>query len=142
MLLYLDNCSFNRPFDMQTRISISLESQAKLFVQQGIQSGRFGLVWSYVLEHENNRNPFELRRESIRRWKELAVRFVAESDEVLALSETLLARGVKLYDSLHVACACVGRCERFLTVDKGLLNKPINEIRLQNPIDFVSELGV
>lgn len=142
MLLYLDNCSFNRPFDIQTQLNISLESQAKLFVQQGIQSGRFSLAWSYVLEYENNKNPFELRRDSIRQWKGLATKFIAESDEVIALSEALIARGVKLYDSLHVACACIGGCERFLTVDKGLLNKLINEIIVQNPLDFVRELGV
>lgn len=31
MRVYLDNCSFNRPFDDQTQIKISLETEAKLF---------------------------------------------------------------------------------------------------------------
>lgn len=63
-----------------------------------------------------------------------------ESEEVLALGESLMKRGVKLYDALHVACAYVGGCDRVLTVDDGLLNKPINEIKVQNPIDFVREM--
>jgi len=48
--------------------------------------------------------------------------------------------GVKLYDALHVSCAFAGGCDAFLTVDKLLLNKNIDEIRICNPIDFVRDL--
>lgn len=34
MRLYLDNCCFNRPFDIQTQLKIYLETQAKLAVQK------------------------------------------------------------------------------------------------------------
>ena len=142
LLVYLDNCSFNRPFDDQTQLRISLESQAKLFIQQEILSGRFTLAWSYVLEYENNRNPFEVRWDSVLGWKELAVTHIKECEDIILLGESLMQRGVKLYDALHVACACIGGCDRLITVDKGLLNKPINEIIVQNPIDFVRELEV
>jgi len=60
----------------------------------------------------------------------------------MSFGEMLIKRNVKLYDALHVACACIGGCEYFLTVDKGLLNKKINEIRVCNPIDFIRELEV
>ena len=33
MRVYLDNCCYNRPYDDQTQLRISLESQAKLYVQ-------------------------------------------------------------------------------------------------------------
>jgi hypothetical protein len=33
--LYLDNCAFNRPFDDQNQLKIKLETEAKLFIQQG-----------------------------------------------------------------------------------------------------------
>jgi len=142
MLLYLDNCCFNRPFDDQTQLEISLESQAKLFIQNEIETGRFDLLWSYILEHENNINPFEPRRDSVRRWKEIAVKIIVESEDIIIFGESLMKRGVKLYDALHVACAYVGSCDRFLTVDKKLLNKPINEIILQNPLDFLREMEI
>lgn len=100
------------------------------------------MTWSYVLEHENNRNPFEVRRNSILGWKEIAVKTIIESEEVLSFGEALMQRNLKLYDALHIACAYIGGCNRFLTVDKALLNKPIHEIKLQNPIDFVRELEV
>ena len=140
MLLYLDNCCFNRPFDDQSQLRISLETQAKLFVQQGILTGRFGLLWSYILEHENNKNPFDTRRNSVSGWKEIATKSIMESEEILSFGDNLMTRGIKLYDALHVACACVGGCDYFLTVDHGLLNKGISEIRVCNPIDFVNVL--
>ncbi|MCL2839407.1 MAG: hypothetical protein FWE05_01425 [Defluviitaleaceae bacterium] len=140
MLLYLDNCSFNRPFDDQTQLKISLESQAKLFIQYEIQNGRFGLLWSYVLEYENNKNPFELRRDSVISWKEVAIKHIEESEGIIAFGQSLMKRGVRLYDALHVACAYFGGCDCFITVDKGLLNKSINEIIIKNPIDFIREL--
>lgn len=142
MLVYLDNCSFNRPFDDQTQLRISLESQAKLFIQQEIQHGRLGLLWSYVLEYENSKNPFDVRRCSIGRWKEMATKHVEETEDIILLGESLMKRGLKLYDALHVACAYCGGCDRFITVDNGILNKHVNEIVVQNPVDFILELEV
>ena len=55
--LYLDNCCFNRPFDNQEQVKIRLETEAKLFIQQEILAGKYELVWSYILEYENELNP-------------------------------------------------------------------------------------
>ena len=35
--IYLDNCCYNRPFDDQTYLKISLEAQAKLQIQSDIK---------------------------------------------------------------------------------------------------------
>jgi hypothetical protein len=56
MLLYLDNCCFNRPFDDQKQIRIRIETEAKLYIQEKIISGEFELAWSYILEYENSVN--------------------------------------------------------------------------------------
>ena len=37
MRIYLDNCTFNRPFDDQGQIRIRLESEAKLYIQEKIK---------------------------------------------------------------------------------------------------------
>jgi hypothetical protein len=50
MRLYLDNYCFNRPFDDQTQRKIALESEAKLYAQDEIITGRFELVWSYYVK--------------------------------------------------------------------------------------------
>ena len=48
MRIYLDNCCYNRPYDDQSQLRISLESQAKLYVQELIREDKFELVASYT----------------------------------------------------------------------------------------------
>ena len=43
MKVYLDNCCYNRPYDNQNYLSISLETQAKLLVQLLIKEKRLEL---------------------------------------------------------------------------------------------------
>lgn len=140
--LYLDNCCFNRPFDDQTQLKIHLETQAKLYVQQKILNGEFFLVWSYILEYENMQNPFEIRRNSIILWKDIAKENIIESESILQYAESLLPKGIKNKDALHIACAVSSSCDYFLTTDKKLLNTPIPEIYIINPIEFITKLEV
>ncbi len=65
MKIYLDNCCFNRPYDDQTQIRISLETQAKLYVQDLVKRKQIDLVTSYVLWFENSQNPYETKRTAI-----------------------------------------------------------------------------
>ena len=60
MKIYLDNCCFNRPYDDQTQIRISLETQAKLYVQDLVKNKKLNLVTSYVLWYENGQNPIQM----------------------------------------------------------------------------------
>ncbi len=53
MKIYLDNCCLNRPYDDQTQIRISLETQAKLYVQDLVKRKKLDLVTSYILWFEN-----------------------------------------------------------------------------------------
>ena len=55
MKIYLDNCCFNRPYDDQTQIRISLETQAKLYIQDLVKRKQIDLVTSYVLWFETVR---------------------------------------------------------------------------------------
>ncbi len=51
--IYLDNCCFNRPYDDQSQVRISLETQAKLYIQNLIKEDKLKLVSSYMLWYEN-----------------------------------------------------------------------------------------
>lgn len=54
MRIYLDNCCFNRPYDDLSSETVRLEAEAKLLIQDLIQTGRIELVWSFVLSLENS----------------------------------------------------------------------------------------
>ena len=65
MNIYLDNCCYNRPYDDQSQLRISLEAQAKLQIQSFIKSKEVLLSASYVLLYENNKDTYELRQKAI-----------------------------------------------------------------------------
>ncbi len=72
MRIYLDNCCFNRPFVDQSQISIHLETQAKLYIQAKTKEGVYDLVWFYILDYENGKNPYKEKRLAIAPWKSIA----------------------------------------------------------------------
>jgi hypothetical protein len=140
MRLYLDNCCFNRPFDDQSQLKIRLETEAKLSVQNEILSGKHELVWSYILEFENIQNPYTDRRSAIFDWKSVAAIHCIETDDIVSFAESLFALGIKVKDALHLSCAVHSKADYFLTTDKKLLNTPIPEIKIVNPLLFINEM--
>jgi predicted nucleic acid-binding protein len=114
-----------------------LETEAKLFIQEGIKNRTFELVWSYVLDIESDANPYPRRRKSVQAWKSFAGTDVEESEALLVLMESFEKRSLKPCDALHLASAVTASADFFITVDRGILNKPIHEIRVMNPEQFV-----
>lgn len=83
MRIYMDNCCFNRPFDDQSKIRIRLETEAKLYIQEKIINKEIELAWSYIIDYENQFNPFEERRNAIDKWKSHAIIGIGETDKRL-----------------------------------------------------------
>jgi len=137
--IYLDNCSFNRPFDNQSQMKIKLETEAKLFIQSGIRENKYSLVWSYMLDYENNENPYEEKKAAIAPWREIADGYCGSSEDILSAGRKIMEKGIKAKDALHIACAIKSGCEYFITTDYKLTNKNIADIKIINPIDFVRE---
>jgi len=143
MRLYLDNCAFNGPFDDQSHIRIRLETEAKLYIQERINERKVDLVWSYILDIENDQNPFEEKRSAIERWKKLAVVDIEEAETLKDRANSFVAYGIKAKDALHVAAAIEGNADFFITTDDRLLKKlaEIAKIQAANPIDIVGDIG-
>lgn len=141
MKIYLDNCCFNRPFDNQLDIKIRLETEAKLYIQYLIKKKKLQIVWSYILDFENSKNPFEERKQQIERWKIFAVEDIEENDAILAIGRKLEKIGLKKVDALHISCAIYAKCNYFITTDKGILKKAkrIKELIVIDPINFIRE---
>jgi hypothetical protein len=144
MKVYLDNCCFNRPFDDQSLLTIRLETEAKLKIQEKIKAAEISLAWSYILDFENNANPFLERQIEIQRWKKLADSFTNETPEILTQMHKLTAIGLKPIDGLHIACAISLKCDYCLTVDKGILKKSaqISSIAVISPINLIIDWGI
>ena len=140
--VYLDNCCFNRPYDDQTQLRVSLETQAKMYVQRLIAEKKLDFVYSYMSVYENNDNPYSNRREAIADFFKSAARYVHKDrkDLVIVKASEIMKTGIKEKDATHVACAIFGKADVFLTTDKRLLKFKTDEIAMMNPMDFVKEL--
>ena len=142
MKIYLDNCCFNRPFDDQKQLRIKLETEAKLRIQEDIRSGLHQLIWSYILDYENSRNPFRERREQITRWRAYSKADIEEDEKVIDIATRVNQHGIKKIDSLHIACAITAEADYFLTTDDEILKRAIHiqGILITDPIGFIKEV--
>lgn len=124
MRIYLDNCCHNHPYDDQTQLRISLESQAKLHIQDMIKDGKLEVAASYVLTYENSRNRFEVKHTAISCFLEDNVSVYIDAthaEQAASIAEGIQRTGVKAMDALHTACAIIAHCDYMLTTDDRLL---------------------
>jgi len=142
MLIYLDMCCFNRPFDDQSQTRIRFETEAKLELQERVRNKELRLVWSYVLDYENSRNPFPERLASILLWRNLADIRIRETASILDRGRSLMQLGIKPFDALHVACAINANADLFIT-DDALLRKlrGYSDLNALPPGDALSQVG-
>ena len=135
----MDTCCLNRPFDNQSHPVIYYEAQAVLRMQDGIIEGRYDLVWSYVLDREIFRTSDAERKYEILLWGDIACYVIRRKTTAIeAFSSKLQSMGVKLFDSLHIACAVDLSCDFFITTDHKLLATPIHTINVVDPITFLN----
>jgi predicted nucleic acid-binding protein len=137
--IYLDNCTLNRPFDVQTSIRIRIETEAKLFIQDKIRKGELKLIWSYILDFENFQNPFDERKNAIAGWKRYSYTDIEQTESIVKMANEIENKGIKAKDALHIACAIQGNADFFITTDDGILKKTLSlqAINVVNPTDFV-----
>jgi len=113
MKIYLNNCCFNRPYDDQDSLLVRIETEVKLEIQDRVRSGMIELVWSYMLDYENSRNPYEERSEEIFEWRKIAIDNILESESVLIRMHGYEKTGIKSTDALHISCAVQANCNYF-----------------------------
>ena len=140
--LYLDNCSFNRPYDDQSLLKNYLEAEAKVYIQKEILQGKYELVWSYIMDYEVLFNPFIDRKNQIMKWKNIAVADIDESEKIIKKANEIIKKNIKTKDALHIACAIEAKCNYFITTDDKILNKPTEDIIIVDPISFVKMMEV
>ena len=96
-----------------------------------------------MLEFENSRNPFPLRREWMERCLSLATEYERIDEAVRDRAQEYEKQGVSAIDALHVATAESANVDFFIACDDRLLKKAKQfKVKSMNPVDFVQqELG-
>ena len=148
MKIYFDMNIYNRLFDDQTQIRIKFESMAINILFELIEQEKYDLVWSFILEYENVRNPFLERKLHINYISSICKDTIKPDENIKILAKDLVRySNIKDKDALHLASAIYGNCEYFITCDdkfiktieknKDRLKHLIKNIKLYNPIDFL-----
>ena len=141
MKIYLDNCCYNRPYDDQSHLTISIEAQAKLQIQALIKAQKLQLASSFILDYENSCNPYTDRKSAITKFlNENVLDYVGsdKSDLIATNAKKIMTTGVKMKDACHIACAELMNCDYLLSTDKRMLKYQSNLTKLLNPIEFLN----
>ena len=140
MKIYIDTSVYNRPFDDQTQPRIWLETLALGLILQLVESGEAILVNSSVLEFENSRNPFPVRREWMERCLSLATEYQKVNESIQKRARELEKQKISAIDSLHIATAESTKADFFIACDDRLLKKEKHfKVKSINPVDFIQE---
>lgn len=148
MKMYFDMNVYNRVFDDQSHMRIRFEAMAIDILFEFIEKGQYTLVWSFVLEYENSRNPFIDRKDHIESVSSLCREVVEPNKEIKATAKSIMEKSsAKERDALHLACAIYNKCDYFITCDdrfirtinnnEYLLKNLMGDIKLFYPIDFL-----
>lgn len=138
--IYLDNCCYNRPYDDQNQVRVSIETEAVLYIQNLIKSGEIELVTSYMLDFENDANSSTAKKKAIddfmKRYETVYVG-TERTTSVNIIAKDVIKTGVKTKDAVHVSCAILTQCDFFISTDNRLLKYKDERIRLVSPCEFI-----
>ncbi len=144
-MIYFDMNIYNRIFDDQSQLRIRFETTAIDMIFNLVDTDRYRLCWSFILEDENNKNPFIDRKNYIRILSKSCKVIIPPSENIRDIAKFLMSvSNVKPKDALHVACAVHCDAKYFISCDDKLI-KAINnsqarhgyDIKLFNPVEFI-----
>ena len=139
----MDVCCLNRPSDDLSQDRVYLEAEAILSIISHCETNRWTLVSSGAID-------FELSKISdIDRYEQIQTLYAVASDRIKLTEQAekravfFQQRGMKPFDSLHLALAESDEVDVFLTTDDRLLRvtKKIDlKIKVDNPVSWLMEV--
>ncbi|GAA5121456.1 PIN domain-containing protein [Luteolibacter yonseiensis] len=143
MLLYLDCCCLNRPYDDLSQMRVRLEAEAVEWILEESRSGRFEIVTSDYLIFELGRNPDLVKRHHTLEMTRYSSLHVPASQSLSDRALKIQSLGMTPLDALHIAVAEEVRCDFLVTTDDRLLKKSARQqdylmVKLLNPVDLVA----
>lgn len=140
MRIYLDTSVYNRPFDNQAQPRIWLETLGLALILQMQEAGELELVNSSVLEYENSKNPFPLRKKWVERCLKLSVHYQKVDILIKSRAQEISKNNIAPIDALHLSCAEATASEYFVTCDDRVVRRYVPGIIAINPITFIMQI--
>ena len=144
MIVYLDNCCYNRPFDDQMQERIHLESEAILAILKMGQVKRIVIAGSDILELEMNRMSDENKKRKVLDLYKAADIHIPYTSKIKKRSEEIVSISkIRTFDSLHIASAEEVNADVLLTTYdrfEKMAEKLDLKTRVVNPLRFAWEV--
>jgi hypothetical protein len=144
LLVYMDCCSLNRPYDDQLQDKIRIESDAVIAILFKCYYGNWKLVGSDILEYEIMKTPDKNKRNNVLNLYSIKKEFITLNDKIQKRAIELQdSFSLKPFDSLHYASAEYKNVNALLTVDKDFISagKQIpSSIVIDNPLNWFMEV--
>ncbi|NBC00108.1 MAG: PIN domain-containing protein [Bacteroidetes bacterium] len=144
MLVYLDTCSIQRPFDDQSQLRVALEAEAVLQLIQLAEQQQLELLGSEMLLVETEQNPHARRRRFALEVIALAVYTVETSEEIERRARAYDKVGIQPADAVHLASAVEAEADAFCTTDDQLLRRgreiDTGSTQVLSPIELIERI--
>ncbi len=144
MLVYLDTCSIQRPFDDQSQLRVALEAEAVLQVIQLAEQEVVDLLASEMLLVETEQNPTPRRRRFAMEVLGLASDFVEVGSEIESRARAYDQTGINPADALHLASAVEAEADVLCTTDDQFLRRSrevdTGATRVLTPIELIDHI--
>jgi len=121
MLIYIDNCVLNRPFDDQSQERIYFETQAFLILLKQIDSGKINFLNSFAIEYEISAIAETERESKIREYLKAASNYVDYNKKIENRANELKKFGFSSMDAVHIAVAEFAEVDYFVTCDDEII---------------------
>jgi predicted nucleic acid-binding protein len=142
--IYMDVCCLNRPFDDCNDDRISIESEAILKILYRCQYEAWQLIGSDTIDLEISKTTDVDKKMKVLSLYSVVSSKIIFDDEIESLAQSYQQYGIKLFDSIHLACAEYDHVDVLLTTDKKFIAKA-QEIkslntRVENPVNWLMEV--
>lgn len=143
MLIYLDTCCLNRPFDDQSQPRIQVETGAVLAILQQAATGELAIANSSVLLFEIHRITDQTRYNGVLHFLSYASSFQPLTHDIEQRGIQLNSLGFKRLDALHIAAAESLKADALITTDDQFLRLAARHsgnltLRVINPVQFTT----
>jgi len=142
MMIYLDVCCLNRPFDDQSQHRVRLETEAVLSILEMASAGKLELASSDIINDELSEMSDSERREKVELLLDVTTEHISLTAAIERRATELQQWNISALDALHLASAEAANADYFMTTDDYLIrraNRHADElkVKVENPAKWL-----
>ena len=145
--VYLDVCSWYRPFDDQSQIRIRMETEAVQIILEMSDLGQIEISIFDIVLYENDGTKDLVKMQNVTELLKSCKDYIPYDHNIQKRAFELSKDGFIPLDALHLASAETGGVDYLITTDDKFqkkyeqLHDRIN-VKVMNPIDFVKGVDI